>query len=58
MPNQAITGKHDGDDTQAINDLMKWTDRDMNGAINLNEYIFIRKAASAWRQCVSSSLLN
>lgn len=37
MPNQALTGLNAGNDDQAIKDLMKWTDRDLNGSINLNE---------------------
>jgi hypothetical protein len=37
MPNQALTGLNGGNDDQAIKDLMKWTDRDLNGSINLNE---------------------
>ena len=37
---------------------MRFCDRDMNGAISLSEYVFVRKGASAWRQCVSSNRMN
>jgi len=37
MSNEAVTGKFEGDAKESMKHIMKWTDRDMNGAINLNE---------------------
>jgi hypothetical protein len=37
MTSESLTGKHLADDTRSLKDLMKWSDRDQNGAVNLNE---------------------
>jgi len=37
MSNEAVTGKFERNDKESMSNIMKWTDRDMNGAINLNE---------------------
>lgn len=34
-------------------DLMAAFDRDKDGQINFAEYIFTRKAAAAWKKCVT-----
>jgi len=39
------------------NDIMFSGDRNGDGKINFLEYLFIRKAAIAWKKCVSSRLL-
>lgn len=58
MTNEALTGKFDASNNDALKEIMKWTDRDGNGAINLAEYVFIRKSASAWRSCVTGQMMN
>lgn len=34
-------------------DLMAAFDRDKDGQLNFAEYIFARKAAAAWKKCVT-----
>jgi hypothetical protein len=39
-------------------EMFAQVDRDGSGAMNFAEYLFLRKTASAWRQCASSSEMN
>ena len=33
-------------------------DRNLDGTLNLAEYLFLRKTGSAWRQCVTGDSMN
>jgi hypothetical protein len=39
--------------TYVAKDLLIAADRDLDGNINFNEYLLIRKALIAWQQCAS-----
>jgi len=41
-----------------ITDIVHVADRNLDGTINLAEYLFMRKAGSAWRQCVTGDGMN
>lgn len=41
-----------------IDDLMTFSDRNADGELTLEEYVYIRKAASSWRQCVMGTGMN
>lgn len=60
MNQEAMTGTNTDSDSKitAIADVMNFTDSDMNRKINLNEYVFLRKSASAWRSCVTGQMMN
>jgi hypothetical protein len=41
-----------------MTDIIHVADRNLDGTINLAEYLFLRKAGSAWRQCVTGDGMN
>lgn len=46
------------DKVDPVVDLLEFADRNADDQLSLEEYVWVRKAASAWRQCVMGNGMN
>lgn len=50
--------ENEEESTDFMTDLIHAADRNLDGTLNLAEYLFLRKTGSAWRQCVTGDAMN
>lgn len=62
LPEELETGfaAHNGaeEKTGFYEEVERGIDRNQDGSINLAEFMFLRRASSGWRQCVSGNAMN